>query len=307
MNKSRKKYKKWLRLFMAMLILYVLAEAGLRIYGFGTPPLYVSHPRYEYIYKPNQQVKRFGNNIITNAYSMRNRSGDESKPLVILGMGDSVINGGSHTDHDSLATTILQEALSKDISQEIAVLNVAANSWGPDNAFAYLSEHGHFSAKGLFLVFNSHDWNDNRHFRSVVGVHHSWPDKTSYTATGDLLSNYVLPKIKSWFGYKEFAHLDGFDDSAVNSGWQNFVDYVTENNLPLLVYLHADVNEQKARKYSERGLKIIAFLEENNVPVITDLNEMPMDGYRDNIHLNHKGQKVMADLLLQNLEQWISN
>ncbi|MFN3916270.1 MAG: hypothetical protein ACK4K0_00895 [Flavobacteriales bacterium] len=307
MKKNHKKYRKRHRLLVSMLALLVLIEVGLKLYGFGNPPLYVSHPKYEYIYAPNQEVKRFGNKIVTNAYSMRNQKGDENKQVVVLGMGDSVINGGSHTDHDSLATTILQGYLSKETGQDVAVLNVGANSWGPDNAFAYLSEKGHFASKGLFLIFNSHDWNDNRHFRPVVGVHPSWPATPPLTATGDLLVNYVLPKIKSWFGYKEFAHLDGFDDSATNSGWQNFIDYATENNLPLLVYLHADVNEQRAKKYNQKGLKIISFLEHNQIPVITDLNVMPIDGYRDNIHLNQKGQRVMAKLLQRQLAAWIED
>ncbi len=90
---------------------FLLVELVLRIIGFGTPVLYKASSSYEYIYKGGQDVWRYGNRIITNSFGMRNKAEpDTSKPL-ILGLGDSILNGGSLTSHDELATTILSDLL----------------------------------------------------------------------------------------------------------------------------------------------------------------------------------------------------
>lgn len=297
--KKSQKIKRWFRILGALLVLLLIAEVGLRWYGFGTPPLYIAHPAYEYIYAPNQQVKRFGNRVVTNAHSMRNYPGDERKKTLILGFGDSIINGGSQTTQDSLATKILQDTLSKRTGLDLGVLNVAANSWGPDNAFAYLETHGDFGAEVILLVFNSHDWHDNRHFREVVGVHSSWPSKNPALALTDLLANYLFPVVKTWMGYKTYAYLDGFNDSAINTGWGNFIRYTKEKDIKLIVYLHAELEEQNRGAYAPGGQAILEFLRtHNHATVITDLRQdFPHSAYRDNIHLNHLGQRKIAELL----------
>ena len=54
--------------------LTVVAEIALRlIMGLGNPPLYVADPEIGYLLAPNQKLRRSGNLIETNQYSMRNQ------------------------------------------------------------------------------------------------------------------------------------------------------------------------------------------------------------------------------------------
>ncbi|PSN16511.1 lipolytic protein G-D-S-L family, partial [filamentous cyanobacterium CCP5] len=53
-------------------IALAIAELVLRrVYGLGQPPLYVADTRTGYRLAPNQSVRRFGNRIQVNQYSMR--------------------------------------------------------------------------------------------------------------------------------------------------------------------------------------------------------------------------------------------
>lgn len=132
-----------------MAVLLIVAEVTLRlVWGFGKMPLYAASDKYEYMALPNQSGVRLGNRYYYNAFSMRS---DEVNPNVkhILGLGDSVIDGGVQTDQDSLATSLFSAETG------MQMLNISAGSWGPDNCAAYLKEKGMFKAKGIFLLVSS--------------------------------------------------------------------------------------------------------------------------------------------------------
>ena len=143
------------RLIAYFIVLIVAVELFLRLYfGFCDTVLMKEDPNYEYIAQPSQDRFRFRNHIKYNALSMRSEEVDTSA-LLILGFGDSIINGGVQTDHDSLATTLLSDSLSNAENKKIQFLNISAGSWGPDNCFAYLKKHGNFGAKRIFLFVRS--------------------------------------------------------------------------------------------------------------------------------------------------------
>lgn len=155
----------------ASLVLLVVLEIVLRTaWGFGNMPLYAASSEWEYMTMPEQSGKRLGNKFYFNRYGMRSEEVDSTKKHV-LGLGDSVINGGVQTDQDSLATSIFSAETG------IQMLNVSAGSWGPDNCAAFLRHYGLFDAKGMFLLVSSHDAHDNMDFEPVVGVLESYPDK----------------------------------------------------------------------------------------------------------------------------------
>ncbi|HNR53629.1 MAG TPA: hypothetical protein PKJ19_00560, partial [Flavobacteriales bacterium] len=107
---------------MALVVL-ATTEIVLR-YGFGfcDAVLMRADPHYEYIAQPMQDRHRFGRHIAYNSLSMRCEEPD-TNAVIILGCGDSVINGGSLADQDSLATTILSARLSQEWGRKVQVLN----------------------------------------------------------------------------------------------------------------------------------------------------------------------------------------
>ena len=123
------------RIYIAISICFIfiaLSELILRyVFGFCDAVLYQSSPAYEYIAQPNQHRYRFFSHIDCNSYSQRSEEPDSTKTIV-LGLGDSVIFGGTMLDQDSVATTLF----SKETGMQM--LNISSGSWGPDNCAAYL-------------------------------------------------------------------------------------------------------------------------------------------------------------------------
>lgn len=302
---------RYLRNFLiSLLVLVVGGQLFAKYYlGLGDLPIYVKNKYYEYIYAPNQEVYRFHNRISTNAQSMRSKPLSDRDRIRILKFGDSVINGGVHVDQDRLASSILEHNLSAKFHEQIRVLNISAQSWGPDNAFAYLKQNGNFGSKFFVLVFSSHDLHDNMHFRNVVGEHKAWPDSKPWCALTDGINRYLIPKIKSWFGYPEetYDYLMDFDDSKINPGWREFFEYTKTNGIELLVYVHATRNELKNGAYDKYGQELMRLLNQNQIRFIEGIKHLTSEQYyRDMIHLNEKGQGRLAAILEPYLDTIVS-
>ncbi len=288
------------KVILLIVSLFVVFELVLRFYfGFCDAVTYEEDTRYEYIPKPNQKRFRFRNHINYNSMSMRSDEIDTSA-VIILGFGDSVLNGGTLTDQDSLATSILSDELSQTADKKVQFLNISAGSWGPDNCFEYLQKYGHFNTKHIFLFVSSHDAYDNITHESIVGNNVNYPNKQYKLAIIELLERYIFPKIRKTAKNKTVNNL-GINkniDNTFNQGFFLFQKYSTENKIPLTIYLHAELSERKKGKYNKQGQKIIKFAEENNIPLIKDLNKkISITDYRDNIHFNEKGQVKIADII----------
>jgi lysophospholipase L1-like esterase len=239
---------------------------------------------------------------------MRNEEIDTNS-IKILGFGDSVINGGVQTDHDSLATTILSDTLSKVYHNKIQFLNISSGSWGPDNCYAYLKKNGDFGAKLIFLFVSSHDAYDNMNFEKIVDNHVSFPSKQYAFALYELVDRYLLPGIKRKL-QRSISETDNLginkktDKTPFNTGFSSFLAYSNNKNIPLTIYLHADQNELKSRTYNEHGQEIIKFANENNISIITDLqNGLELSDFRDGIHINCKGQRKLANAITNYIEK----
>lgn len=295
-------------LVITFVVLFSLELVLRFLVGLGDLALYREDDDYEYFYKSNQNVWRFGNQIITNEFGMRSNELDKKKQITILEFGDSVLNGGAHIDQDNLATYIEERILNEKFNNQVQVLNVSAQSWGVSNAYAYLKKHGDFNASIIVLVFSSHDLHDNMHFRKVVGVHSAWPNEKPMLAITDAWVRFVWPSIERFFGYTgEYNYLKNFDDSKINTGWQEFINYSHANNIPLIVYLHGSKPEIYNSEYNGKGLEIIRICNKEKIQIITDLDALKgvNDAFIDDIHMNEVGHKIMSSLLVPVLEKKI--
>ncbi len=143
-------------------------------FGFGNPLLYVADERIGYLLAPNQRVRRMGNLIAVNTYSMRGEAvAPQRSPdtLRILLLGDSIANGGWWTDQTATISAQMQRQMQQQLQpqsqagiaplslpwQVVEVLNASANSWGPRNELAYVERFGSFSAQILVLLINTDD------------------------------------------------------------------------------------------------------------------------------------------------------
>lgn len=287
------------------LILIALSELTLRfVFGFCDAVLYQSSLAYEYIAQPNQHRYRFFSHIDYNSYSQRSEEPDSTKTIV-LGLGDSVILGGTLLDQDSVATTLF----SKETGMQM--LNISSGSWGPDNCAAYLKEKGTFGAKAMVLVCSSHDAFDVMSHVPVVGIYPNYPDKQYKLAIWEVIDRYLMPRIKVYFRGKQLLDPDaqvvekvksdeGVANKALNfdPGFDQLLQISEEKHIPFFIYLHPEVGEVMSRKYKEGGLMIMEWAKTHHIKLIDGLNEgVTVDMYRDVIHLNEKGQRNLANSL----------
>lgn len=295
---------------VTIITLIVILELYLRFkWGFCDALLYNHSDKYEYIAQPNQDRHRFGARIHYNSYSQRNTEPDSTKKI-ILGLGDSVLFGGTWMDQDSLASTIFSKETS------IQMLNISAGSWGPDNCAAYLKEKGTFNAKAMILVCSSHDAYDVMSHTPVVGVFPNYPDKQYHSAIFELIDRYLFPKIKHYISQTK-AKLDPDETVVVHianasikrkskqfdPGFVQLKEIADSLHIPFIIYLHAETNEITKGEYNEMGEEIIKWAKANSIPLINGIqNGETTDMYKDVIHFNEKGQKHLANILIKNIK-----
>jgi lysophospholipase L1-like esterase len=269
--------------------------------GFGHLPVFVEDPDYEYIFAPDQDFHRLGHHFYTNHFSMRSDALSTNDSIRILVFGDSILNGGSSTDNDELATSILEKNLSAKLRKKVRVLNISAGSWGPDNAAAYLKKHGDFGAKMIVLVFSSHDYFDNMGFEKEVGFNSAYPAKNPSLAIADFVINYLFPVFKHYFFTADPSRNDSMyylNSKQMNAGWDDFIRHSRKNKIPLLVYVHGEKQEASQGHYNQYGRWIAEYLQDYQVPYILDVSLRPDPKlFRDFIHFNKDGQRFMANAL----------
>lgn len=279
-------------------------EVLLRCLGFCDALLYQSSDQYEYIGQPNQDRNRFGARIHYNSYSQRNEEPDSTK-TIILGLGDSVLFGGTWMDQDSLATTLFSKETG------LQILNIAAGSWGPDNCAAYLKEKGTFNAKAIILVCSSHDAYDTMSFTPVVGKFPNYPNKQYKLAIWELIDRYALPRIYNYFSQvkhkvdpdaKVIAQIQNAavakKSELFNPGFVQIKTIADSLHIPFSIYLHAETNEIAAGQYNEMGNEIIEWAQKNQVSLVKGIETgETISMYKDAIHYNEKGQRHLANIM----------
>ena len=298
-------YCRKIRFVLIGVVLLVLLELTFRLaFGFCDALLYQRSEEYEYIAQPNQERRRFGAKIYYNSWSQRNEEPDTTR-VRVLGLGDSVLFGGTWMDQDSLASTLFT------LETSMQMLNISCGSWGPDNCAAYIKKHGAFGAKVMVLVCSSHDAYDVMSHEEVVGIMPNYPDEQYSLAIAELVDRYAWPRICSLFK-KVSENVD--PDAAVvasagkasvakktaefNPGFDELKAIADSLQIPFAIYLHAELGELERQEYNEMGGEILEWAYNNDVPVMQGLrNGEKKEMYRDVIHLNDKGQRHLAECL----------
>jgi len=322
----------WRRIRIVPGIFIILAMLGLvggeifsRVYfGLGDPPLSVSDPEIEYLFKPGT-YHRFGLVIHYNQFSQRSREISRKKTDLnefrALFMGDSVLNGGVLTDDRDLATTLVESRLAMQMQRPVFIANVSAGSWGPPNAAAYLEKFGDFDADAIVLVFPSGDGYDARTFQAVVGSA-SFPDRKPSSAMWEGLTRYT--PLSKWVGSAvgpdfrlpagAVQHDLTIEQQAedVTRGITSISNHAKARGIPLLLVVWHFVTEINGPLNPSLPV-LIGSAQANNIPLLDLLADQQAaisagrDIFRpgDVIHPNEAGQKLIADAILPVLESLI--
>ncbi len=296
---------------LALLLMGLIAELSLRIgFGFGNPPLYIGDERIGYLLAPNQSVRRYGNLIRINEYSMRADAIaplPKSHTLRILLLGDSLANGSWWTDQSNILSVRIAQQLQADLPpryQQVEALNVSANSWGPRNQKAYLDAYGTFGATVLVLLLNTDDLFGTQPTALQVGRSYSYPDRKPASAIAEVLSRYAKPQpipglkaIEAEGGDrvgKNLEAIDGIYQQAINNGAQ-FVLVLS----PLKRELPGPRDYELVARQRLSDWAIAANV--TYLDLLKPYQQHPDSSslYRDHIHLSPTGDAFVAGAIAQ--------
>jgi hypothetical protein len=285
-------------------IFFLLVSAGeisLRTFlGLKAPPLSISDPKIEYLFAPNQKVKRFRNKIFYNSYSMRNIFDPKLEDQVLLVAGDSVVNGGSLIDQKSLSTFLLQSHLNKNFNgKKFFVGNVSAGSWGPQNILEYFNKYGFFGATDLIYVLSTHDLFDVPSFSPLD--RHALPQLNYYLALEELFFKYLKRLFVSLISKKSGTELDQKINFA--STTENKIEALAmlakEQGISVCFVIHPTRNEIE-NNIGDDYQNLVSIVENLSLGKVVDTKPLQNTvNYRDDIHLNESGQKNLTQALLQ--------
>ncbi|MGB7160685.1 MAG: GDSL-type esterase/lipase family protein [Tepidisphaeraceae bacterium] len=290
---------RWTRwIIVSLVIAFLVAEVVLRLaFGLGNPPRMRSDSKIEYLYTPSQDLVRFGNRIRYNGFGMRGedfpRRRSDAAELRVIAIGDSVLNGGAQTDQEDIATEILRRELPRELNRPVSVGNISAGSWGPPNALAFVEAFGLFDADVVILVWSSHDYAD---------VPTSQPiERRPLLATEEALTRY-LPRFLPAGPTTATPTPSPQDIDTSLSALAKLVALSRVAGAHVIVAQHMEKGELSSapdrghdhirRTVEEAGATVIQL-----GPDFATSLKAGRDPYRDSIHPNEVGQRLLADAL----------
>ncbi|NJN21741.1 MAG: SGNH/GDSL hydrolase family protein [Leptolyngbya sp. RL_3_1] len=305
-----------------LLLLLVASEVLLRlIFGFGTPPLYVADAEVGYRLAPHQRLRRFGNRIEINEYSMRGPViSPERSPQTfrVLLIGDSIANGGWWTDQPHILSLKMQTQLQTQLPAAVAtfntieVLNASANSWGPRNELAYLDKFGTFEAQVVVVLINTDDLFATAPTALPVGRTRNYPDRAPALAWMEVLSRF---RQDPPFPELEAVQAEGGDRVGHNlTAIQQIQQRVTGADGQLILAmtpLLREVEPPGPRDYEQVARqRLQAFAAQHTITYIDFLDPFQSHNegsrlYRDHIHLSSEGNDLVSTTLTQTLSPLI--
>ncbi len=138
-----------LPLVASAVVFLAVAEVGLRLYGLGTPSLYLEDTAVGYYPKPHQRARHPGRIITINNCGMRSPDVLPRKApghFRILLLGDSTL-AGTWVANEELYSSLLQSTLNAAAGAQVfEVLNMGVNGWGPFHELGYVKKFGTFDA-----------------------------------------------------------------------------------------------------------------------------------------------------------------
>ncbi|MGB3137591.1 MAG: SGNH/GDSL hydrolase family protein [Nodosilinea sp.] len=306
---------------MVNIALWVLATGALALaaveiflrarYGLGDPPLYVADARTGYRLAPHQNLRRRGNHIAINAYSMRGPSiapGRDTDTLRVLMLGDSIVNGGWWTDQSELLSLRVQTALDtlKPAEfQQVEVLNASANSWGPRNELGYVLRFGTFESQVVLMVLNTDDLFAIAPHSHDLGRSPQYPIRRPLLAIGEAVARRrkYVPSAELQVLHDQPGDRVGVNLEAVRQ--LNQVVEAAGGQLAIaMTPLLRELSDDGPRDYERAARqRLTAFAQTESIPYLDFLSRFQQARYEllyfDNIHLSGAGNSLVGQALAE--------
>lgn len=310
-------------LLATLLLALLLIEAMLRFgLGFGRPPLYVADDTMGYRLAPNQKLRRLGNRIRINEFSMRAEAitpTPDSQTFRLFLLGDSLANGNWWTDQADILSALIAKSLKPSLPEfytQVEALNASANSWGPRNELAYIEKYGTFNAHVLVLLLNTDDLFGTEPTSLQVGRDRNYPNQNFPFAIAEVGSRFVrknqpipgLKAIQDESGDRVGKNLAAIDGIYQKVNAQNTNDSQTKEPTHFILVL----SPLKREIPGPRDYELVArqrlqdWATTNKVSYLDllpafqqhpDANSL----YRDHIHLSPAGNEWVSDAIAEEI------
>ena len=310
-----KKLVKFLKYSTALILLGLILIEAIGRWGLGLcdVPLYIADKDVEYRLVPDQTCHLLGKHVVINHYSMRSDAIEPSRSnpreLRILLIGDSIVFGGNRVDQSELASQLIQNNLRKQLHRDdIVVCNISTSSWGPENQLAYLKRIGTFDHDLAVIVSSSDDVADVPSFEPIVGHSPDYPASRPPSAIWQIITRFgprffaiaTTSKTVSEEPVPEHA------DTRVLSAVRDMVTLLRENNKPVVYAIHRTTwNLDSAPLTAVREMMDVASQAGATVfdmqPDLKEAMDSGQSPYRDAIHPNTIGQRVIAEAMLREI------
>jgi len=290
-----------------LLFLKIIDYFFYKFYGLGSPILYASSKQFGYKIKPNQNVKRKGNNILINESGMRssNKWKDENGKFKILFFGDSVTYGGSLVNNNELFSEKICDKLNKN------EINYLCGNYGT-NGYSIFSIIRRIKYTDLentnLIVLTLISNNVPRSFHNVLSQPF-WSKKIDnfYPALTEIIFiilDKYRNKIKYQLGSEEI--LSKIDNIYYDDLIEELKITLNEKNVKFIIFYSPSVEERynplKNIVFKNKLIKLENFYDLSSINIIKK-NEI----YYDNIHLNKSGHEIYSNYMSETIKELIKN
>jgi lysophospholipase L1-like esterase len=304
----RRGLRRWLYRFIlialvALIALELYARFGL---GLGDPPLVMTDPEIEYLFQPSRRYHRFGHRIEINSHSMRAEEfparRSDPREIRILVIGDSIVFGTTQVDQADIATERLKVRLRDELDRPVVVGNASAGSWGPENELAYVRTHGFFDADVIIIVFNSPDASDRMMFTPLPSF---MPTRRPVLALEEAWTRY-LPRYLGRVMSDPVPEAPPTEEDTRRclDAARDLIGDAVATGAAVAVAFHLTPNElSNGPDPSHERLVAVARGQPVSIVHVADFVRPAFEAgepvFQDEIHLNARGQELLAEALYQ--------
>jgi hypothetical protein len=276
----------------ALVAIVALGEGAIRFSGLVNFPLYVKHPSLGYIPAPNQNgVYRNGNDWAYNELSMgiARPFNPGPRPVTLL-IGDSIVNGDYWLRQSDTLGPQLENAACG------SVWPVSAGGWALLNEIQYFRQHQELLGQTdrIIFVLNSGDFVTASRWTSEL----TYPTYRRTFWLPYVLRRYVLRQTESAPQARE------------TSAWRSELRWLAQSfsgRIAIALYpLEAEMSDEtmRLRQLDQRATDIASVAPGRFVIVhIGQDRRWTGDVYRDGVHPNGAGTKVLAQILREAMDE----
>ena len=298
--------KNLLLLITSTIIMLLIIEVSLRIYGLGNPIIYEKSLLWGYSPLPNQKSKRFKNATVSINEDGLRTSKKFTNANKIIFYGDSVTYGGSYIDDNEIFSEITCKKLNI-IKELYSCGNAGVNAYGIKNIIQRTKNYEKKFPNHLIII-TIIEGDFYRNFSQINSQpYFTKPIRNPLKGTTEL-TLHVLDIIRNNQRFEEMKkNNDNYDNIEIKESINKLVDFYKiskKNNISIKVIWSPALEDFSGNKIKYKNNQIFNFLRKeikndfiDMGAIIEELNIDINKIYYDGIHLSKFGHNIYGEII----------